>query len=361
MSPLPPNNQDKLKIYADLIQIYPDNESYLRQYAKLLLTSGKQSTATDVLRQLHTLLIDKGKSDKADALAKQFPQIGRISQQHSEADIAIKELLPTSINNRLWLRLNQQKLGEGHYLYRSGDPADELYLLCDGELAEFGRDKDGRPMLLNLISVGDIVGESALFGSPRHGTDVAANRNSIVARIQPAKMETAMAGSPALRRAIEQKHLQRQILEQITLCPMLQKVPLDMRRHLARDSIQSHCRAGDILRRAGEAFVHVDLIASGSASFQMNDGLRTTILKQLPTGSLIGATAAIRQQGCPADLVALSGLEIVHIPYAAFRNVVEAYPPLRNALFAYAETQQMQIMDKLNEFQTQQLAPRDDL
>jgi len=61
--------EESEKVYADLVEIYPENESYLRCYAELLLKSGKKSTATIVLTKLYTLL-EKNAPDRASALAQ---------------------------------------------------------------------------------------------------------------------------------------------------------------------------------------------------------------------------------------------------------------------------------------------------
>ena len=88
-------HRDKqLQVYAELVKLYPDNESYLKQYAQLLLAEKKIATATETLRHLHQLLLNRGDSSAADALVKQFPIIGRIRAKAAD-DKDIQSLLPT--------------------------------------------------------------------------------------------------------------------------------------------------------------------------------------------------------------------------------------------------------------------------
>jgi len=128
-----------------------------------------------------------------------------------------------------------------------------------------------------------------------------------------------------------------------------------MRKHLADASHLKQYASGTLIRNEGDALTHVDLVAKGVACFQLKNEDTIKALKTLVPGSLVGASPASHPQGCPADMAANSSVIIVHIPYPAFKNVVEAYPPLRNALFAYAEKNQSQIMNKVNELQTQQI------
>jgi len=61
-----------IKVYADLVKIYPENEDYLRQYAELLIKEGQDTTAANALRRLHAL-ISKHSPQKASELLREFP------------------------------------------------------------------------------------------------------------------------------------------------------------------------------------------------------------------------------------------------------------------------------------------------
>ena len=110
-----------------------------------------------------------------------------------------------------------------------------------------------------------------------------------------------------------------------------------------------------MIHKAGERLNHVDLIVRGTAGYLLENNGLIKRLKSLTPGSLVGATSAIHDNGCPADMVSDQSVDILHIPYGSFRSVTEAYPPLRKALLTYAERQQMLLMHSLNELQTQQL------
>lgn len=351
---MPIGQKNQLKVYADLVKLYPDNEAYLKKYALLLIEENKQSTATQILQHLHQLITERGEHALADALATEFPQIGRIRNSNDPHEDRMDQLLPKSMRNRFWLRLHQHKLKEGRHLIHRGDHEETLYLVCEGELAEFIRSDDGKTVLLNLIASGNVVGESYLFTPGPHKSDIVANKDSVIAKLPRKKMLAAMENIPALKSALHRKADARRITALISSSPLLQNVPLDMRKHMAEQSHLKQYAGGAMIHKAGEKLDHVDLLVKGVACFQMKNGDEIKELRTLVPGALVGESAAIHAEGCPADLVASNQVVIAHIPYPAFKNVVEAYPPLRNALFAYIEKNQSQIMNRLNELQTQQ-------
>ncbi|MDQ6969812.1 MAG: cyclic nucleotide-binding domain-containing protein [Mariprofundus sp.] len=350
----PTRNQTLLKVYADLVDLYPDNARYIKQYADLLISMSKISTATELLRQWHSQLLKNNEPNKADVLIKQYPIIGRMRESDHGVE-NIQALLPASMRNRFWLKLHQKRLREGQYLFHRGETLDSLYLVCAGELAEFSSAADGTPVLLNLIQAGDILAEDKLLHAGALQSDIIANKASIVVKLPRKKLMQAVLHSPLLKKIISRKVDYRQLIRLISASPVLQILPLDMRQQLASESYIERYSAATTIHKAGEKLHHVDLIVEGEASFHWQTPNAAKHLSTLKPGALIGETAVMHDSGCPADLLTQHGVSMLHISYAAFINTLEAYPPLRKKLTAYAATQRSQLMRKLNELQTQQL------
>jgi len=348
------NEKKQLQVYADLVQLYPDNEAYLKPYAELLLAEGKVATATEMLRHLYNLLLKKGETCQADALVKQFPIIGRVRSSDQQQD-NIQDLLPASMRNPLWLRLHRKRLREGQHLLHHGEAGDTCYLVCEGELAEFGRGAQDKPVMLNLIGQGEVISEDKLFKPGIYKSDIIANKSSIVVKLPRKKMTAALVANPTLKTVLQRKADLRRMVAIISSCPVLQTIPLDMRRHLAEKSYIQQYASGALIHKSGETLTHIDLIVHGEACYQLQDTGMVKELKSLKSGALIGETAAMRDSGCPADMVTHHGVSIIHMPHAVFVNVVEAYPPLRQSLSTYTDEQRASLMSKLNELQTQEL------
>lgn len=49
----------------------------------------------------------------------------------------------------------------GSVLFREGDPADGIYIVCDGEVKLFANSTDGRTMVFKIARLGDVLGLSA--------------------------------------------------------------------------------------------------------------------------------------------------------------------------------------------------------
>ncbi|TLS67982.1 cyclic nucleotide-binding domain-containing protein [Mariprofundus erugo] len=347
-------NDNQLMAYAELVQLSPDNKSHLRHYAALLIEHGQSAKATEQLHRLHHLLTKEGQLAQAEALCRQYPQLNSTRKELRRHITSLETLLPGGMQNRLWQRLHQKRLQEGQYLIHPGERSDALFLVREGELAEFTNGDNDTPILLNLLAAGEIIGGHILFQQSQQKTYVIANKQSTIIRLPHSKMISAIESHPTLKIALQQRQHDRNLAIWISTCPLLQHIPLKMRREMAGESHLQTYEANTLIHKAGDNLSHVELIIQGSASYLLRSGEITKHLKSLTPGSLVGAMANIQDNRCPADLVSSQEVEILHIPQAVFNKVADAYPPLKKQLFTYAEKQQLHLMQSLDELQTQQ-------
>ena len=343
---------DQIQVYADLVKLYPENEAYTKQYAELLLEDGQLSTATEMLRHLHALLVKKGNARMADALVEQFPQMGRI-RSHEKTDEDICNLLPDITRSRLWLRIHQQRIKEGRYLFHQGEMGDLLYLVREGELVVFITDKDGKPVLLNIVGPGDVVGEAAFLNPGPRDADVVANKDSVVVELPRKKMISALINNPDLKATLKRKADVRHMTHLLSSNALLKNIPMNMRQSMAEDSHIQQYASDSTIYKAGEKLNHVDVLVHGKASYMFMDSASNKVLETLRPGDLIGYNPAILESTrCPADIVTISDVTIAHIPCATLKNITEAYPPLRESLLHYAGKNRERLMQELEVLQT---------
>jgi len=309
----------QMQVYADLVKLYPDNEAYIKQYAELLLEDGQLSTATEMLRHLHALLVKKGSTRKADALVEQFPDIGRI-RAHGGTDQDIHDLLPDAIRNRLWLRMHQQRIKEGRHLFHQGETGDTLYLVREGELAVLMTDDDGKPVLLNIVRAGDVVGEADFLNPGTRDAHVVANKDSVVVELPRKKMVSALVNNPELESALKRKADLRHMTRLLSGNALLKNIPLNMRQSMAGDSHIQQYAAASMIHKAGEKLSHVGMLVCGQASYMFMDAASNEVLETLHPGNLIGYTSVILDNTrCPADIIAISDtlslfIYVFHLP-----------------------------------------------
>jgi len=355
--------EDKEKtevVYADLVRLYPKDTRYLRRYAETLIASNKITTATSILHQLHDILIESGEKNQAIQLAREFPQIGRITKEEA-GDSAEKypflDFVKQGLTGKIWTAMHQRTFKEGKHLFRRGDPGASMYVVLKGELAVYVPDDTGKLVLLNLIGYGNVVGEGALLNPNPRGADVVANKDSTVVELPRKKVLSFLLKNPEVEEALMCEYEQRHMVSLLSRNTVLQRIPMDMRHFLGKQAKIIHYSAGTIIHKGGDALDSVDMLTNGKALyvFTTKSGNRMK-LHEVPIGQLIGDmsvlrnnTAAKRKIGCPADIVAVEDTVMAHIPFSAFKNVVEAYPPLREALLRTAETQISELMRKVTQ------------
>jgi len=346
-----PANEDleqQEKVYADLVKIYPDNESYLRKYAEILLQSGKTSTATIALTKLYDVL-DKKAPDKATALAREYPQIGRVSKSNAEQqeDVELGQMLRESLG-AIWIRLHQRRVKEGHRLYSIGDKGDSMALILDGEMAVCIPGENST-ILLNLIGKNDIVGEACYFNPGERSANIVANKDCTVVEIPRKKLLNYFVANPGAEKLLQNKADLRQMTSILSTNPLLQNIPLDMRKYMAGTADTERYQPNSVIRQAGQEIDAVDMLVWGKASYMMRNSENQYLqLGSFRAGELIGDTSAIRKATCPADIVANTEVLMAHIPLSSFTNVVEAYPPFKEKLMKHAERQRIKMMQMVS-------------
>jgi len=337
------------KVYADLVNIYPQNESYLRRYAEILLESGKESTATVALKQLH-MLLEKKSPEKAAALAREFPLIGRITKTRAEqeGDIELGEMLRKAFG-ALWITLHQRRLKEGRRLYSMGDQGDSLALVLSGEMAVCIPGENHETILLNLIGANDVVGEGCFLNPGTRSADIVANKDSTIVDIPRNKLVSYLIDNPGAEKLLEDKADMRQMTSMISANPLLRNVPLDMRKYMAGMTQTERYKPNMLIHQAGDKLDSVDMLIWGEASYMMrNKNSEYVKLGSFAIGELVGDTSALRRASCPADIVATTEVLMAHIPLSSFTNVVEAYPPFKEKLIKHAETQRTKMMQMVS-------------
>jgi len=340
-------DNSQLSVYSDLAKLYPEHEGYLRKYATLLIEAGKETTAKEILQNLHTLLLKQGSQEKADELVHQFPLIGRIRAINEANRKPIQTLLPDEMQNKVWLFVHQQRLKEGRHLFHQGDAGDTMYLLLKGELAIFITIDNGKTVLLNLVKPGEVVGEGCLLDPGHRNADVVANQDCVVVKLPRKKILSAMVDNPVLEAELKRTSDFRFMTFLLSGNPMLQKIPLNMRQDMAGEAELQTYTCGEIIHAAGSELGVVDMLVRGEAAYSMTIKERRNVLYTLALGELIGDTASFRKSSCPADIVAITDVTLAHIPFSCFKNVVEAYPPLKEGLMNYSVKQREKLMRKI--------------
>jgi len=341
---------EALESYANLVEMYPDNEGYLQRYAQMLQTMGRDTTATVILQRLHDI-ISKRSSTEAHEFAKKHPQIGRIlptdemfikKDKHAIAGQIIYELL-----SKIWLKLHQKKLREGQVVCRSTDLNDSLTLVIEGKIDAYAVDSKQKLTLVETIGALDILGEHTIFKPGKMRVDAfCASPKAIIVQIPRKKMLSMMESNAYLSDLLSQRSLFRTNVHAIAGNPVFHVLPLKLSQHLARCITLRQYGAGSLICSLNKPSNGIDIILSGDACYiAANKNGQKFKLPPLPAKSLVGDLTLKGSKSTQiAEVIAHTKVNLAHIPFGDLLNVSVAFPPLKERLLKHADHQQIHIM-----------------
>jgi len=349
--------EDALETYANLVEVYPDNEAYLQRYADMLQTLGREATATITLQHLHDVIAKRNPDEAAD-FARKYPQIGRISLEeifdaqdaHKVTGKIIAELL-----NNIWLKLHRKKLKAGQVVYQADELSDSLTLVIDGHIEVYARGKNSTRVLLERVGPFDILAEQTFFHPDQVSFDAyVESENAIIARVPRKKLEAMVSNNSHLANMLHLRASFRTNIRIIATHPIFNTLPLKLCKYLARNLNMKDYTANTMIHTLDKKTMDVSIILSGEASYLAKDGTGKKLkLPPLPVRSLVGNIRLQHEKDIQAsELYANSNCKIAQIPYQHMLNISTAFPPLLERLTQHAEVQQQRTIIALSKFKT---------
>jgi len=349
--------EEALETYANLVEMYPDNEAYLKRYAQMLKTMGREATAITTLQRLHDVIAKRSEKE-ANAFAKEHPEIGRLQasdiifdaqDKHAIAGKIIYELLGS-----IWLRLHRKKLSEGQSVCHCTDLNDTLILVIEGKVDAYIVGPKSEHIHVETISALDVLGEHTIFKPGTMGIDAfAASPKVTIAEIPRNKVLDMMASNAYLKSLLSKRAIFRTNLHAISGNSVFQVLPMKLCQHLARGLVLRHYDASSMIYTLDQTPNGVDIILRGEACYLAKDRSgKKIMLPPLPVSSLIGdITLRGKDYFNIAELMSRTKTTIAHIPYADVLNVSVAFPPLKERLIQHADMQQTRLMQALSKIQ----------
>ena len=349
--------EDALETYANLVEVYPDNEAYLQRYADMLQTLGREATATITLQHLHDI-IAKRDPDEAAAFAKKYPQIGRISlEEIFDAQDAHKVTgkIIAELSNSLWLKLHKKKLKAGQVVYQADELSDSLTLVIDGQIEVYARGKNNTRILLESVGSYDVLAEQTFFFPDQVNFDAFVESDSAtIVRIPRSKLEAMVTNNAHLANMLNLRSSFRSHIRIIATHPIFNTLPLKLCKYLARNLRMESYAANSMIQTLDKKTMDVSIILSGEACYLAKDSKGKKLkLPPLPIRSLVGNIRLQHEKDIQAsELYANSNTKVAHIPYQHMLNISAAFPPLLERLNQHAETQQQRTILALTQFKT---------
>lgn len=102
-----------------------------------------------------------------------------------------------------------RRVKKGEFIFKSGDPADVLYIVCEGQFKILTHTPDGREQIMYIYNPGDFVGGLNLLKSHRYLYFGQALEDGIICTMGKAFFDKAVLDNPRILRQILEKSYDR--------------------------------------------------------------------------------------------------------------------------------------------------------
>lgn len=214
-------------------------------------------------------------------------------------------------------RLLQERSAEGH-----------LYVVVQGQLRLFLRDRAHHRVLVGTVGPGECVGEHALFGEMFSGATIEAETSCLLLMLPTALLREMLADAPQFAARLRSIHRQRTIERGLGRVPLFSQLALDERRQLAPLMREQHYDRGELVLQEGQLGAALSIIETGQAVVE-RDG---QVIAHLDEGDFFGELSLLTRRPHNADVRALTPLDVLTLPADVFHDVLAQQPALARQL-----------------------------
>jgi len=328
--------EHKASLYEQLIHIDPNDPKYLKRYAEILLQLGRKVEADRVLNRLQKLAKDYGDPEQERALTQLRREI--VAHEQPSLSASVFHFSNSKAMQLLIARAKRRCVNEGEYYIRQGEASEGMAIILDGEMAVLARyDKESQPVLIHVLTEGDIVGEMAFLQGAERSADVVASKETTLLELRPKHVLKCLLEYPEVEEALLRETAIRRHIIDLSRNPLLARLPRDLRRWLGEAAEDRRYPAFKVVWRAGEKPDAVGIVTAGLLRFVTEDRHGNShILEPLKPGDLLGENTAVSNEPVMADMVAVTDTDIVAFPLQVFRDVIRIHPPFREELIRKA-------------------------
>jgi CRP-like cAMP-binding protein/thioredoxin reductase/Fe-S-cluster-containing hydrogenase component 2 len=231
------------------------------------------------------------------------------------------ELSPLQIREFL-LTSEVHLAAPGQKIFERNDYTNSFYAIIDGSV-EVLIGEAGAPAN-PVLRGGEFFGEIGLLSGRRRGATVIARDGALLLEVPRNTMLRLQRSVPSVARAIDEVAIVRvvksylgQDLDSAILAPVI------------REAEMVSLKAGEILIQEGATDDAMYLIRSGSVLVSRMVGGQEVVLTYLAAGNYVGEMALLRNAPRTASVKAAVATQVIKLPAAAVRDLLDAAPELR--------------------------------
>jgi CRP-like cAMP-binding protein len=314
----------------ELCALHPDDPTLHISFGESLMAKGREIAAITAFRKAYQILKQENPADAKKLVEKYGEEVALDSMKPmaSKGYLALQNFY-----GRFSQRGHKVKIPESTVLFRQGEAADSVYLVLEGELAVTTEVK-GKPVLLNYLYEGCLVGEGAMQEHATRSATVTSNTETLLMRFSPQDLKKAFAKHPELNLEFSKESLLRRRMATLSSSQLFSRLPMDLRFLIARRAWNISYKAGETIKEARDYMPHAALISSGVVHLyeEMDDA--RVYCGRLKAGAMLGLHKLLQYEASSLAYVAESNCELECIDFTVVEDVMEVSPWFHQAIRA---------------------------
>lgn len=206
-----------------------------------------------------------------------------------------------------------------------------VYIIVMGEVEVFDK-KNGAPQRIARLGKGEICGEiSALFKVPRISNAII-SMPSVLIEIPGEALEKIISARKELYQAIVNLYKSRITDTALRAVPIFKQLSNEQRAKLIEESSLMGFKAGTTIvheKERGDSFY---IMVYGTAQVSSYENGETKKVADLKVGDYFGEWSLLTGAPRMASVVAESRVDVIHVDYSLFLNLIQGNPDLRERL-----------------------------
>lgn len=306
----------------ELCVLHPNDPMLHLKYGQDLMEKGREIVAITAIRKAYQILIKENPAD-AKKLVEEYGEevaLDSMKPMASKGYLALQEFY-----GRFSQRSHKIKLSESATLFRQGEPADSIYLVLKGELV-VTTEIEGKPVLLNYLYEGCLVGEGAMQGAAIRSATVVSNSEVLLMRFSAEDLDKGFVKHPELKLAFSKESLLRRRMAILSSSQLFSRLPMDLRFLIARRTWNMGYKAGKIIKEARDYMPYAALISSGVVHLYEETDDARVYCGRLKAGAVLGLHKLMRYEASSLVYEAESNCELECIDFTVVEDVMEVSP-----------------------------------
>ena len=340
------NQMMKAMAAAQLIaRIDPENEEILERLGELYFMRGTVSNGQledyqASIAQLDALQNGKqGTSEiiRAELDADQIDVTGALKKVSLFERLSVSEL--RGIQGHSTLR----NLSPNEPLFSNGNVNRSLFVVLQGSVKIFGKDKEQRDTHLATLEQSALFGEFALFGRVNHSLSVLADQAAHILEIPREIILKLAKHRPQLTQSLKDLFKQRILEDALARVPLFSQMQPEARKKIVAHFKALRAKQGTTIMREGDLGDSMYFIVSGQVGVYTSlvegdknseNGLKEEhlLLATLKSGDFFGEQALVTNEPRSATVIARSDVNLLRLSKEDLDRVIDEHPWIESAL-----------------------------